>query len=799
MSFMRGLIILVIFLQGCGGSDEHVQKYLDSGKALYKEGLYAKAKIEFKNAAQIDNRRVEAYYYIAQIDEKNQNWQGMFSNLLRVIKLDPQHLDAHIRLSRLYLFVGDFDKAFEQVELVLSQAPDYVDALVQKGTILLRQGKLKEAMDFADKALEKQADSVDGTVLKSAVYMKNKDYEAAIQAVDNLLKIKPDEIPLHQLKLEIFSQSSVPSKVEQTYLDLIKRFPDNNEFAMGLARHYANLGQDDKAIDALRSAVKVEPDNLKPKLALLDYLLEKRPEQFETQAKDYLASNIEEAGLYFRLANFYIKEKRLDEAKQALNWIVEHKQDNKEGLTAKVLLATLAIQNNETDLGTALVKQVLAVDQRHFEAMLLKANIDLINGNYDDAISGLRDIVRDYPKSDEAMVLLARAYASKNSPELASENFRKALDLNPGNFNAVLPVVSGMVKSKDLGRAEEVLQAALELDPNHPGALQAMAQVRLLKKDWAGSQVVADLIATKPKGEGFSKYLSAKISEGQGLYEDAADKYAQALAIAPDLTDALTGLVNSYEALKQRGKIYAAVDKYISAHPDSWYPVVLKGQVLAMEKRWDEATNLLASAIRKWPKTPDVYEALANVYADKKDINKIIEVYNLGLQASPDDARLRFMLASAYEQEKQYDKALASYDMLIAKQPDMDFAVNNLVSLLLDHFETKENIDRALKLSSKFEKSEQPYFLDTYGWALFKAGKYDDALQVFKNVVAQASEVAVFHYHLGYTQFKLNDLPSAAAQLEEALAIGKKTSYFPEQDNAATLLETIKAAQQTAK
>ena len=63
------------------------------------------------------------------------------------------------------------------------------------------------------------------------------------------------------------------------------------------------------------------------------------------------------------------------------------------------------------------------MDAKHYESLLLKARINLINGKNDEAITELRGILRDYPKSDEAMVLLAQAYLKKESPELAEENF----------------------------------------------------------------------------------------------------------------------------------------------------------------------------------------------------------------------------------------------------------------------------------------------------------------------------------------------------------------------------------------
>ena len=95
------------------------------------------------------------------------------------------------------------------------------------------------------------------------------------------------------------------------------------------------------------------------------------------------------------------------------------------------------------------------------------------------------------------------------------------------------------------------------------------------------------------------------------------------------------------------------------------------------------------------------------------------------------------LLASIYEIDKEYDKALEIYESIVAKRLDIDLVVNNLVSLLLDHYPGKENKQRAVELVKRFEKPEQPYFLDTYGWALLKNGNVKEALVIFKKVVSK--------------------------------------------------------------
>jgi len=55
----------------------------------------------------------------------------------------------------------------------------------------------------------------------------------------------------------------------------------------------------------------------------------------------------------------------------------------------------------------------------------------LITGETDKAISLLIDFIDKNPSSDEAFFLLGNAYRKKENWELALNNYRQAMDLNP--------------------------------------------------------------------------------------------------------------------------------------------------------------------------------------------------------------------------------------------------------------------------------------------------------------------------------------------------------------------------------
>ncbi len=785
-------VLILVIVQGCGKTEDKVKNYMESGKSLYQKGDFDKAKIEFKNVIQLDAKHAEAYYHLALIDEKAQNWQGMFGNLTQTTKLDPKNNEAHLKLGRLTLLSQHPDEALSQAEAVLKNNPDNPDALALKGAIFIKKGNVDGAMGLAEQVLKQHPDHIDAVSLKTVAYMSKNELPAALTTVEKALQTKPNDLSLLLLKLQVHAQNKDAAAVEQDYQALIKQFPDKLEYTYALVKHLANTNQDDKAVTTLQATIDAHPDNMQPKLLMLDFLIQKKPGQADKILNDYLAKYPEEPELYFRLAAIHLKNNKIADAKQALTKVAELKPDGKEGVKAKIMLAKLAMQENDPTAAQEFVQSILAKDAENKEALILKAQLDLQKGLYDDVISNMRVVMRDFSNSDDALTLIGQAYLKKNAPELAEENFRKALEINPANFDALLPVAANLIKNKEAKRAEELLNKALAVKPDNPAALQALAQVRLLQKDWTGTQKVADIFGSNPKSSGYSKFLGGKISQEQGLYQEAIGQFKEALTISPDLQDALRGMAACYEALKQPKDMLDYLQQFISSNPGNAYAWLIKSQMLAKDNRTDEALKVLSEAITKWPKGADFYEAMAGIHNSKKETDKAIAAVNQGLTAIPDHPRLSIILASTYEQSGNYDKALEIYDAINKKYPTIEIVTNNLVSLLLDHFNTQENVERAISLAKGFEHSDQPYFVDSYAWALINAGKNEEALKLLRDIVKKAPTVPVFRYHLGTAYHKTNSAALAKTELEQALELGKKSGNFAEQAATEKLLETIK-------
>ncbi|HAI97591.1 MAG TPA: hypothetical protein DCL50_09110, partial [Methylococcaceae bacterium] len=114
--------------------------------------------------------------------------------------------------------------------------------------------------------------------------------------------------------------------------------------------------------------------------------------------------------------------------------------------------------------------------------------------------------------------------------------------------------------------------------------------------------------------------------------------------------------------------------------------------------------------------------------------------------------------------------------------------INNLASLLTDHFRSDENLEKALRLTERFKSATEPYYLDTYAWVNVQLGKFDEAELILERVVSLSPNVAVFNYHLGALYAKQNNKVKADKYLEIAKNLANKQGDVVTFQNANDLL-----------
>jgi tetratricopeptide (TPR) repeat protein len=432
--------------------------------------------------------------------------------------------------------------------------------------------------------------------------------------------------------------------------------------------------------------------------------------------------------------------------------------------------AEIKLTAGERDEALVLLSRVLELDSHFEQALLARARYYLIAEDIDSAVTDLRVVLRNNPESERALVMLANAYISSGSQQLADDTFRKVLDINPGNVQAAVPVIKSLLEKQDSDRSERVIENALAHSPDNDILLSILAQIKLSNQDIEGSQRVISKIKSAGRNPAFGYYLSGRAQQAQGKYLQAIESYKQALTLNPGLTRALESLAQSYGRLNQQQELLDYLAAFSQKHTDNISAFSVMATIHRQLKDYPAAIKTLELGLEREQAWVGGYSALAGNHISMGNYDLAVKAYQRGLEVAPDSSLLKMLLASSYERVENFDGAKLLYEQVLEVNPDHQTVINNLASLLTDQFGSVENINRAVALTERFADSEQPFFVDTYAWALLKSGRAQVAEPLFSRATAMAPNIAIFHYHRGVGLKALGKSDEAKAVLTEARA-----------------------------
>ena len=94
------LCFMFVALTACASPEEKAAEFLANGEQLLSDGDLVKARLEFRNALQIDNKLASAWYGLAQIAQQNSEWREAYGFLEKVLNIEPNGILEEACLSR---------------------------------------------------------------------------------------------------------------------------------------------------------------------------------------------------------------------------------------------------------------------------------------------------------------------------------------------------------------------------------------------------------------------------------------------------------------------------------------------------------------------------------------------------------------------------------------------------------------------------------------------------------------------------------------------------------------------------
>lgn len=383
---------------------------------------------------------------------------------------------------------------------------------------------------------------------------------------------------------------------------------------------------------------------------------------------------------------------------------------------------------------------------------------------------------------------LAAHHAQRFDEALA--NYRTALEILPGDAEALS--FSGLALSElgRFGEAEPLLRKAVETEPEQTPLRFNL--IEMLEKQGRFDDAIDEIqhiVDRNPKHPRAWERLG-DIAVAQQKLEGAAQAYTRALAAE-----------FSFGAAMKQARVFAALGHFDSAdvaldlaadlHPDDERVLVLKAEILAVQRKWKE----LATLARAWVETaPESGPGWRNV---------ALAAYEHGLYREAADAMRKTM-----ERSSRSAAELAAYAQICLQAEDFDAAgeaLDEAEALDPELMDTLAARARHLTFLGRFEEAEtccrrvlakEPERGETY-WmlGLLTRGRFDDSEmaameRLVRDETRSGEQRAMAAFALGHGYDARADAERAFAAFEAAHARNRERalregiSYDPARQEA---------------
>jgi tetratricopeptide (TPR) repeat protein len=328
----------------------------------------------------------------------------------------------------------------------------------------------------------------------------------------------------------------------------------------------------------------------------------------------------------------------------------------------------------------------------------------------------------------------------------------------------------------DIAAAEATARRILAIDPTSVTGLRALVSVFFDRFDYKQvAAIVAPLVKdpSRAKGrelEGAAVLVQAGISHQQlAQWDEAIAAYTAAKSLTPRDPEIDAYLVQANLTARRFARAETLAREALARDPNQPRLVRLRAQALLKAGKSADANKLLEDNVASQPQNREYVVGLADLYADQKRTADAVRMLEQARQTFGDDQALTMRLANVYEAAGQLDAAEKELRKLVSADPLDADALNSLSYMFADR---GLRLDEAIELARRAVKVEpdNPAYLDTLGWALFKQGRIEEAEEPLRKAAMSLTGNSVIQDHHGDVLSSRGRTAEAIAAWERALA-----------------------------
>lgn len=482
-----------------------------------------------------------------------------------------------------------------------------------------------------------------------------------------------------------------------------------------------------------------------------------------------IAAKPQASGAYYDLARLYFKENRSDKSAEYIKKAIVLDGNN---VWYKTQYAEILVQNKQYEEAAKLFDEIAKTEKYNDDYLLKAFNLYQHVGKYDEALATINKYLEKEPDNEEAIDLKKKLLLKRNDVDGVVKVLEGQIARNPqeGKYYAELAEVYD--NNKLTGKAAEMYRKIEEQFSDDP-----TVQLTL------------------------SEYY--KKNNNRQKYEEYVKKLVTNKSLDADVQLGILGpmIIEGGNDSTMRRQGLEIITILAEQHPENSKVAAFYGDVLAYNNKIDKAAEAYKKSISIDPSSYKVWESLLFAYTDKAGADSLIKYSERALKLFPNQAMFHYLNGVGYMNKKDYAKSIKAITRAIDMQPEdnkpqlvqMYTGLGDVYNLAKRYTASDSSYDYALKLDpmnatvlnnyayylsvrgvrledaermskkSLEVRKDEPTFMDTYGWILYKQGKYKDAQEYIQKAIDANGENAdgTLWEHLGDIYYKQGNVDKA--------------------------------------
>lgn len=711
--------------------------------------------------------KAEEYY-------QSENYKKAKVEIKNVLQINPKNADARVLLARINQREGDHRQAFQNFISATEDDTKQIDARIELAKIYLAGKREGEAREYIDQVLAIDPANTQAKGLLSGILMQSGDRDGAAVLAKEVVEKNPQNFQAIAVLAALYVESDL------AYV--------NQVIDKGLM-----LDTKSTSLQLLKIEILKQENKFSDAAAIYDQLIKDHPDNFKH---------------YDNLTTLYISQQQMDKAQDVLRLAITN---NPNAVEPVVALVSLVRSLEGGDKAVMIAKELIAKQPERYDLKKILVSQYIQDNKLDEAKDFLSSTVSksgNNPESLAGRADLAKIYLAEKNIEKSRQLLKEIFAIEQTNTDALIIRAKIQIEEKNYKDAIADLRLAIK---NEPRLAEAHKLLALAQEQDGSPELALDSYFSAIEIDGrdiASLFGASRLSAIKNDFATSRKLLQRIIDLQPTNVLANEMLLDLMLNNREWENSEAMVNKLISsddvAVKANGYAML--GKIMGRQEQWSEAAGAYANSGKLSPKSYAPLAGQVNALLAQSKINQAVEVINKYLEANPDGAAAKRLLANIYNKQEKKSEAIAIYKSLIAAYPQDNSNYQSLAGIYLsqkqesqaeqvylDAIENNPNAAASMRLllgslyinQKKYQAAETQYqkaydsaphsdlIRNNFANLLVNNLESEKNLQKALDLVSgfANSNEAVYLDTLGWVHFKAGNTPQAISYLQKSVGI----------------------------